>query len=295
MGRKLRLTKKERETVAVTLGEGSSKDEAANRKLVAKLLSTRSINRCPASIGGVPLGYLTSEVAGVIRGRVGRVLEVDTDDMGEVKGDRLRVKSVGLFGGAGMEGRPITRSSRGIPIRGQASTARRQNSGFLRVKEAFGPSDPPANHGWEKECLSRTEEDDESPINVNSNLTRKAEENKKSAGSRDIDVEILSQVGEQLQNSNDLRLETSNEKSQTGPEKPLPRGEDRQQEVANNAKKLGSPKLLIIAVSNVDDCKLMIDATINHFGRGKGKNHSNFILLWLVSRVDKDRDGGVAR
>ncbi|GAB2213435.1 hypothetical protein Drorol1_Dr00021475 [Drosera rotundifolia] len=47
------------------------------------------------------------------------------------------------------------------------------------------------------------------------------------------------------------------------------RREDRLQEVANKAKKLGSPKILIIAadVSKVDDCKRMIDATINHFGR----------------------------
>ncbi|KAL9256913.1 11-beta-hydroxysteroid dehydrogenase 1B-like protein [Drosera capensis] len=47
------------------------------------------------------------------------------------------------------------------------------------------------------------------------------------------------------------------------------RREDRLQEVANRTKKLGSPKLLIIVadVSKVDDCKRMIDATINHFGR----------------------------
>ncbi|GAB2215777.1 hypothetical protein Droror1_Dr00020176, partial [Drosera rotundifolia] len=44
---------------------------------------------------------------------------------------------------------------------------------------------------------------------------------------------------------------------------------DRLQEVANKTRKLGSPKLLIIAadVSKVDDNKRMIDATINNFGR----------------------------
>ncbi|GAB2213423.1 hypothetical protein Droror1_Dr00021462 [Drosera rotundifolia] len=40
-------------------------------------------------------------------------------------------------------------------------------------------------------------------------------------------------------------------------------------EVANKAKKMGSPKVLVITadVSKVDDCKRMIDATIDHFGQ----------------------------
>ena len=42
-------------------------------------------------------------------------------------------------------------------------------------------------------------------------------------------------------------------------------------EVARKARGLGSPDVLLICadVSNIDDCKLFIEDSINHFGRRK--------------------------
>ncbi|GAB2249195.1 hypothetical protein Droror1_Dr00012554 [Drosera rotundifolia] len=46
------------------------------------------------------------------------------------------------------------------------------------------------------------------------------------------------------------------------------RRENRLLEVSHKAKKLGSPKVLIITadVANVDDCERIVNQTINHFG-----------------------------
>ncbi|GAB2213434.1 hypothetical protein Drorol1_Dr00021474 [Drosera rotundifolia] len=190
MGRKLRLTDKERKPVAVTFGEGSSKDEAANRMVVAKLLSTRSIS------------------TDVLRASVFKKV-----------GDKKRVFKAGSN---------VKECHGVLDVRGG-----RDDRGKSQALEV-----------WEKEYPSRSmEEDDGSPTIVNSNLRecasgcmqRKAKENKESSGfevvgqengpgdlcnlGRDINVEILSLVGEPLQNSNDLRLEASSGKSKTGPKK----------------------------------------------------------------------------
>ncbi|KAK4569037.1 hypothetical protein RGQ29_004439 [Quercus rubra] len=49
----------------------------------------------------------------------------------------------------------------------------------------------------------------------------------------------------------------------------IARREDRLQEVANRARQLGSPDVIVVPadVSKVEDCKRFVDETVNHFGQ----------------------------
>nr|POE79218.1 11-beta-hydroxysteroid dehydrogenase-like 2 [Quercus suber] len=49
----------------------------------------------------------------------------------------------------------------------------------------------------------------------------------------------------------------------------IARREDRLQEVANRARQLGSPEVIVVPadVSKVEDCKRFVDETVNHFGQ----------------------------
>lgn len=46
---------------------------------------------------------------------------------------------------------------------------------------------------------------------------------------------------------------------------------DRLEQVAQAARELGAPDVIVIAadVSKIDDCKRMVDQTVDHFGRCK--------------------------
>lgn len=52
------------------------------------------------------------------------------------------------------------------------------------------------------------------------------------------------------------------------------RREDRLQQVAQVARELGSPDVIVIAadVSRTDDCKRLLDQTVDHFGRCKSSS-----------------------
>ncbi|XP_030938954.1 11-beta-hydroxysteroid dehydrogenase-like 4A isoform X1 [Quercus lobata] len=49
----------------------------------------------------------------------------------------------------------------------------------------------------------------------------------------------------------------------------IARREDRLQEIANRARQLGSPEVIVVPadVSKVEDCKHFVDETVNHFGQ----------------------------
>ncbi|KAL8113955.1 hypothetical protein AgCh_021020 [Apium graveolens] len=68
------------------------------------------------------------------------------------------------------------------------------------------------------------------------------------------------------------------------------RREDRLQQVAQVARELGSPDVIVIAadVSRIDDCKHMVDQTVNHFGKLDHlvNNAGIFVSVSMFEEVD---------
>lgn len=56
------------------------------------------------------------------------------------------------------------------------------------------------------------------------------------------------------------------------------------QEVADTARYLGSPEVIVVRadVSKVDDCRRVVDQTMTHFGR---RNYISFLFLYIY--IDK--------
>ncbi|WOG89230.1 hypothetical protein DCAR_0208467 [Daucus carota subsp. sativus] len=66
-------------------------------------------------------------------------------------------------------------------------------------------------------------------------------------------------------------------------------GEDRLQQVAQVARELGAPDVIVIAadVSRIDDCQRMVDQTINHFGKlDHLVNNAGIVSVCMFEEVD---------
>nr|XP_017233634.1 PREDICTED: 11-beta-hydroxysteroid dehydrogenase 1B-like [Daucus carota subsp. sativus] len=67
------------------------------------------------------------------------------------------------------------------------------------------------------------------------------------------------------------------------------RREDRLQQVAQVARELGAPDVIVIAadVSRIDDCQRMVDQTINHFGKlDHLVNNAGIVSVCMFEEVD---------